>query len=164
MLKFNDSLTKFKVCEANLAHALDLVNHLSEMDAYELTTASGVSPYEAMKRGVFMTTAYALVDKKSGIVYSLGGVGQGGTIWMVCSRYIDHQSKSVRSEIFKASKCLLQELLNEQDTLTNFMLAKNKSHRRFIEALGGQFLETTATINGEEFIQFVFNKQTTKEV
>lgn len=120
---------------------------------------------EANAAGINWFSNVRDADNKVCIRYSdhstlcIGG-NQGDQVWFVMDRIVDRLSIKEKISFMKAIMYYKEQMLCEYPVLWNYVWINNKSHYRFLKAIGAEFHEefTESPITGERFQLFTIRR------
>lgn len=129
---------------------------LREADVSEIKASSGLTPGEALYRGMEKGPAYVacLPNGTPVCIYGIVPMStQVGGIWMVASK----QFHLVHRQFLRECKGVLEEITRDYRMVFNFTDARNHVHHRWIKWMGFTIIKRHESYGheGRPFLEFV---------
>lgn len=146
--------------KATKEDVINLYPKLTEEDVGEL---NAIQPHQNILEVMLLgldDNAIVCVDEEN-IVYSYGG-NDGCWVWFLTSEELALASKEVKKQFIGLVCQHRDELLEQYDTLQNYVWSKNTLHKCFLESLGAIFPPDESLhseFTGEQFDYFYFPRK-----
>lgn len=139
-------------------HEVDMLKDMTlrNADIAELRTSTGIeNTWTSLKYAVLNSNEWTEIcyDDKTGEVLAVFGLASWadmGLPWMVASPNL----KKHRKLLMRYSKEVIQEMLNQFDTLNNYVDSRNVLHIRWLKHMGFSFTGKPLMIRGVPFLYF----------
>lgn len=153
----------FKTVKATAAHCKELGKTIAQADYEELVALKGdsyVDPEAALLQSFEVCQeVYAIVHKRHGITYAIGGYRPDGACWFICSKYVENFNKEERLAFRKELVANRDAALKVHPVLWNYIWCGNPRHIRFTESCHAVMQPPREMLNGHKYVYFEFRRE-----